>query len=92
MVSGAMPSVARRASAPRRGLRRSEAAAYIGVGETTFDVWVSDGRMPKPMRPSPGIVLWDIIELDAAFDALREPARRDQDAGREQWDELVRHP
>jgi predicted DNA-binding transcriptional regulator AlpA len=63
---------------PRRGLRRLEAAAYVGVGESKFDEMVHDGRMPKPIRVD-GCVIWDIRHLDLAFDALAEktPERED---------------
>ncbi len=37
-------------SYPPRGLSREEAARYVGVGATTFDGLVQDGRMPKPLR------------------------------------------
>jgi len=35
---------------PRRGLRRPEAASYVGVSSTKFDELVEDGRMPAPFR------------------------------------------
>ncbi len=54
---------------PRRGLRRHEAALYIGVGATKFDEMVADGRMPKPKRVD-GRVIWDRLALDLAFDDL----------------------
>jgi predicted DNA-binding transcriptional regulator AlpA len=52
-----------------RGLRRPDAAAYIGVSPSKFDDWVSDGVLPKPYRRG-GIVLWDRVGLDAALDAF----------------------
>lgn len=55
--------------APRRGLRRSEAARYIGIGPTKFDRLVREGVMPKPWRID-GCVVWDIRKLDAALDRL----------------------
>lgn len=51
---------------PPRGMRRPEAARYIGVGITKFDEMVADGRMPKPKRIE-SIVVWDRVQLDAAF-------------------------
>lgn len=54
---------------PPRGMRRPEAARYIGVGITKFDEMVSDGRMPKPKRIE-SIVVWDRSQLDAAFTDL----------------------
>lgn len=54
---------------PRRGLRREEAAAYLGFSARKFDELVADGRMPKPKRVD-GVVVWDLRRLDFAFDAL----------------------
>lgn len=56
-------------AAPRRGLRREDAARYVGVSPTKFDTLVKDGRMPRPV-PVDGCIIWDIRRLDAAFDAL----------------------
>lgn len=56
-------------SLPPRGLRREEAAAYVGVSPTLFDEMVRDGRMPPPKRINSRTV-WDIRKLDNAFDAL----------------------
>ena len=52
-----------------RGLRRDLACAYLGLKPTKFDEMVKDGRLPKPKRVD-GVVVWDRIKLDAAFDAL----------------------
>jgi len=54
---------------PVRGMRRTDAARYIGVSPSTFDKWIEDGKMPRG-RPVDGCVLWDLRELDAAFDDL----------------------
>jgi hypothetical protein len=54
---------------PRRGLSRTEAAIYVGVGETKFDELVATGRMPEPKRIDSRKV-WDIFALDRAFDML----------------------
>ena len=55
----------------RRGLRREDAARYVGVSPSQFDEWVRDGVMPKPMKPKPRIVLWDVRDLDHAFEELK---------------------
>ena len=68
-------------TAPRRGLRRPLAAAYIGVSPTKFDEMVADGRMPNPIRID-GCVIWDRVALDNAFDTLA-----DNDASRNPWDD-----
>lgn len=54
-----------------RGLSRCEAAAYIGVSPSMFDVMVRDARMPRPKRINSRIV-WDRRQLDAAFESLPE--------------------
>ena len=56
-------------SQPRRGLRREEAAAYLGFSARKFDELIADGRMPRPKRID-GVVVWDLLALDRAFDAL----------------------
>lgn len=74
------PSEAR--PVPRRGLQRLEAAMYICVGVTKFDEMVADGRMPGPRRID-GRKVWDIRELDLAFDAL--PKDNSQEAVVDTW-------
>src|SRR5215475_338779 len=54
----------------RRGLSRTEAALYVGIGVTKFDALVEQGRMPKPKRIDSRRI-WDIFELDLAFDELQ---------------------
>ena len=54
---------------PRRGLRRVEAAIYVGISPTKFDEMVKDGRMPRPKRID-GAAVWDQRRLDLAFEAL----------------------
>ena len=56
-------------SLPPRGLSRVEAARYVGVGATLFDLMVSDGRMPQPKKINSRTV-WDRIALDIYFEAL----------------------
>lgn len=56
---------------PRRGLRRDEAAAYVGVSATKFDQLVAEGRMPQPGHVD-SCAIWDLRALDVAFDALMD--------------------
>jgi len=42
---------------------------YLGVSASKFDELVRDGRMPAPRRIDARKV-WDVLELDEAFDAL----------------------
>ena len=71
-----------RAEAPhlRRGLSRIEAAGYVGVSPSLFDLMVQDGRMPGPKLINTRTV-WDRFALDRAFEAL--PDRDSQNP----WDE-----
>ena len=57
------------ASLPPRGLRRAEAAAYIGVSAGTFDKLVEQGAMPGP-KSIMSCKVWDREEVDRAFAAL----------------------
>ena len=82
-----------RAGLTPRYLSRSEAAAYVGVSEDTFDQEVSAGLWPKPRRR--GLkkirVTWDRHLLDAfadrdsglaqLSDARPEPALTDRPSG-----------
>jgi predicted DNA-binding transcriptional regulator AlpA len=65
-------------------LRRSDAAAYVGVSPSQFDIWIHQKIMPKPKKIG-GVAVWDRIRLDAAFDAL--PG--DEDTTESLYDELV---
>ena len=53
----------------RKGLRREQAAIYVGFSPTIFDEMVGDGRMPgaKLVNSCP---VWDRVALEAAFEAL----------------------
>lgn len=51
----------------KRGLSRTEAAGYIGIGTTLFDKMVEAGQMPRPKRIGVRSV-WDRFEVDLAFD------------------------
>jgi len=56
-------------SLPPRGLCRSQAAAYVGISPSLFDVMVGDGRMPKPKIMNSRTV-WDRLRLDESFEGL----------------------
>ena len=68
---------------PPRGLSRDEAARYVGVGVSTFDKLVEEGRMPRPARIGKRVV-WDRLKVDAAFADL------DEDAGDNAIDRALR--
>jgi len=65
-----------------RGLSRREAADYIGVSPSLFDVLVKDGRMPAPKRIN-SRTIWDRGRIDEAFDALPD----DENKTINPWDE-----
>jgi predicted DNA-binding transcriptional regulator AlpA len=69
----------RAATTLRRGLRREEAATYIGVSPSTFDNLIKEGTMPKSFKIK-GCVTWDIRDLDLAFDALKNDRPNPLDA------------
>ncbi len=54
-----------------RGLSREQAAAYVGISASLFDMAMKDGRMPGPKRINARMV-WDRLKLDAAFEALAD--------------------
>jgi hypothetical protein len=54
---------------PRRGLSREEAAVYLGISPGTFDELRKRGGVDLP-RVIGGRKLWDIRDLDVAFDSL----------------------
>jgi hypothetical protein len=56
-------------------VNREQAAAYIGVSPSLFDIMVKDGRMPKPKTINSRKV-WDRQRLDEAFSALPDEESR----------------
>lgn len=71
-------------SLPPRGLRREAAAAYVGISPRKFDEMVCDGRMPEAKRIDSARV-WDIRQLDAAFDRLPDGLGTAPEDGPEPW-------
>ena len=67
-----------RLSAPRRGLRREEAAEFFALSLTKFEELVRDDRLPRPFWID-GCKIWDLEKLNAAFDRL-------SDEGPNEWD------
>ena len=56
------------AYAPRL-MRAERAAAYLGMGTSTFLRMVSEGTLPKPKHIK-GVVAWDRFALDAYVDSI----------------------
>lgn len=55
---------------PPAGLKRTEAAEYVGVSVTTFDKMVIEGKMPRAKRATAGRLVWIRSALDVALAAL----------------------
>jgi hypothetical protein len=53
----------------KRGLSRIESAIYLGISPSKFDELRKDGRAP-PARLIDGRKVWDVRELDLAFEAF----------------------
>ena len=56
-------------------MRAERAAAYLSMSRSTFLELVDEGKMPKPTRIG-GLVLWDRLALDVAFEELHEESDR----------------
>jgi hypothetical protein len=59
----------RATSLPRRGLSREESAMYLGISGGTLDRMRAEGLIAPP-RLVGDRKLWDIRDLDMAFDGL----------------------
>jgi hypothetical protein len=68
-----------------RGLSRVEAARYLGISPSKFDQLRGDGRI-GPARMIASRKVWDVRDLDVAFEAL--PLEHDENAD-EDWDVAV---
>ena len=64
-------------SYPPRGMRANRAAAYLGMSTSSFLRLVDDKLMPSG-KPIGGMVIWERLELDAAFGNFNQP---DDDSG-----------
>ena len=67
-----------------RGLGRVDAARYLGISPSKFDEMRKDGRV-GPARLIDGRKVWDVRDLDLAFEAL--PLESDEDT--EDWNVAV---
>ena len=57
---------------PPRAMRADRAAAYLAMSESSFLRLVEEKLMPDPV-PIKGMVMWDRLELDAAFENFKDP-------------------
>lgn len=70
---------------PPRGMDVERAAAYVGLGKTKFLEMVEQGRMPKPVRIEEEMPRWDRLDLDAAFEDLKERRKSRIERDREKF-------
>ena len=59
--------------ADRLGMSRPEAAEYIGVSPSLFDIMVMDGRMPRPKKIN-SRTIWDRRQIEQSFADLPDGA------------------
>ncbi|MET4487022.1 hypothetical protein [Bradyrhizobium sp. LA7.1] len=62
-----MPNPANDNRVQPRGLRRADAAAYLGISPSHFDGQRKAGNIPAP-RQMLGVSIWDRTDLDRLFD------------------------
>jgi predicted DNA-binding transcriptional regulator AlpA len=55
---------------PPRAFRADRAAAYLAMSQSKFLALVEEGRMPPPV-PIDGMMCWDRLELDGAFEDFK---------------------
>ncbi len=58
----------------RRALRAKAGAAYLGIAESTFWRWVSEGRLPKGARLSARATVWKVEDLERFLNEASEGA------------------
>lgn len=65
-----------------RLLGRREAAAYCGIAESTFSMWVATLKMPQPIA---GTRKWDKRAIDSRLDELSGLGTNDNEDPYEKW-------
>ncbi len=68
-----------------RGLRRAQAAAYLGISASHFDKQRASGAIPAP-RPLFGVEIYDKLDLDRLFGGHDMVADNDNDS---YWDRAI---
>ncbi|UPT93020.1 hypothetical protein J4G48_0026770 [Bradyrhizobium barranii subsp. apii] len=72
-----------------RGLRRADAARYLGISPSHFDTQRALGAIPAP-KPLFGVMLYDRHDLDAIFDGKPVAAAANDNAN--PWDDAIAPP
>lgn len=52
-------------TAPDRWIRRPETLRLLGVGRTTLDTLIREGRFPRGMAITPKCLVWSLAEVSA---------------------------
>lgn len=81
-MAGLPPKLAAQLGYPPRGMDCERAASYVGFGKTKFLELVESGVMPGPLDIG-GSPRWDRVELDAAFEDLKERRKDPVQRGRD---------
>lgn len=55
-------------------IRAKSAAAFLGIGESTFWRWVKEGRIPKGTRLSARATVWKREDLEQFLNQAAEEA------------------
>jgi len=75
------PKIETRSPIAPRALNADGAAAYLGMGVTKFRELVKEDKLPRPVDLD-GMPRWDRVELDAAFETMKEQTADPHKAGR----------
>lgn len=65
-----------------RLISRKEAAAYCGIAESTFSLWVATYKMPPAV---PGTRKWDRRAIDAKLDEISGLGATETEDRYERW-------
>ena len=55
---------------PRDLLRAAQVAERLGIGKSSWDVWVKGGRVEKGIKLGYRTVVWDSRYIDAVIDRI----------------------
>jgi predicted DNA-binding transcriptional regulator AlpA len=59
---------------PLPAMRARQAAAFLGIGESTFWRWVSEGKLPPPTKLGTRVSIWPTEKLIAIRDGEKVAA------------------
>jgi predicted DNA-binding transcriptional regulator AlpA len=65
-----------------RLIGRKEAAAYCGIAESTFSLWVATNKMPPSI---PGTRKWDRRAIDARLDEIGGIKPMEEESAADKW-------